>query len=340
MVVYSDVELRFDEGGEVVGDTFFTLANDGPGPITVVAWAINGDPPIPPGDGDSGEPGWNRFDHALTIGEGAIVSWSASEGGAGFGPWTELDPGPPPGRPDPERPGHTFIRGMLVAVAVTADQEAERHWNHLVGTATRVRYDEPAAREAPAWTFRAVDGAPGAALGTPGAIDLDGVEYARAFDLLAFAFPAAGATEWSNGPRTIVAEPGMTLHPVDLDLRRSEDPPIPSTRATFDVWNSNGVKFSGSYRCIACWDATGLASVGFPNFFTRDVLETDHGRVRIDADGNFPCADAEPRALLGTAWRRLHFVPTQAFAEVASAPVGMGGESARISWEPGASGGS
>jgi len=55
-----------------------------------------------------------------------------------------------------------------------------------------------------------------------------------------------------------------------------------TTKASFSIWNQNEVKFSGTHRCITCWDQTLLRDYDIPNHFLRDNLQTDKGKARID----------------------------------------------------------
>ncbi len=54
-----------------------------------------------------------------------------------LGSFTVLDPGTPPGRPDPEGTGERALRGFIVAWAVN-EAGHEIRWNHLTGAATIV----------------------------------------------------------------------------------------------------------------------------------------------------------------------------------------------------------
>ena len=73
----------------------------------------------------------------------------------------------------------------------------------------------------------------------------------------------------------------LTLHPVSADVREVNDGPV-TTDASVEVWNENEHKFSGTHRCITCWDQTQIGRYDAPNHFLRTFLQTDHGKARID----------------------------------------------------------
>ncbi len=68
-------------------------------------------------------------------------------------------------------------------------------------------------------------------------------------------------------------------------------PPCPPTKAKFDIWNQNELRFSGTERCVVGWDQQ-LFSIytnpGVPNNLLRTILQTNKGRARIDGIATTP----------------------------------------------------
>ena len=125
----------------------------------------------------------------------------------------------------------------------------------------------------------------GAPTGTPGGLNLDGIEYASGFDLLLFDFQAAGSSGFSGGMpfQAVSIDTDLTLHPVDIDLRQDGKPR--TTRAVFVIWDENEFQHTGLYRCITCWDQTLLSLYTVAqNHFLVENLQTDKGKAHIDGD--------------------------------------------------------
>jgi len=313
-----------EAGDTVILDTFIHLSNDFPSPVDVKLYFVNGDPPIsaparwdggdPPseddadvlsglvseiytneghdlkqgGGGDGGDRdhlGWNFYDNILPLRPNAAGYWAASTGDpAGVGPWTQLDPGPPPGRPDPDNPGERYIRGFVIAFAIRQTPTADEiKWNHLYGDATVVRYNEDYAWQYHAYTFDVVapvnNGDPTGI--APGELRLDGVEYDEGFDLLQLNFVAAGSEAYIPG---MASDTLLSLMPITMDFR---DGAVPvTTHVSFDIWNENEVKFTNLDQCVTCWSGLLLTQHQTPNHFLMSALHTDIGKARMDAEGS------------------------------------------------------
>jgi len=335
LLVYSKIELVWNSAGNVIGDTFLTITNDFPEDVHVQFYFINGDAP----DGEN--PGWNYYDNAFDLTKDQTKAWNASTGGylgsGDLSPFTVLDPD---GRDDGF--GNRILRGYAYGFAVNSANE-EIRWNHLAGTGTLIRYDRGAAWEYNAWAFQAVTGANGDALGTPGTLSMDGAEYAPAFDQLLMTFQAVGSNAYSTPAYQVMSDTDITLHPATADLVR-EGLPV-ATKAEFNIWNENEVKFSGLYRCILCWDQT-LASdyvvTGVPNHFLIGNLQTNFGKARIDGVAGAQCDSsfegnaivAEDTALLGLRATLLSINMGGSFAAAGVNMFGMGTQDASFTYEP------
>jgi hypothetical protein len=107
-----------------------------------------------------------------------------------------------------------------------------------------------------------------------------------------------------------------------------------STKVHADIWNMNEVKFSGTYRCITCWDQTLLRHYEIPNHFLVEHLQTDHGKARLDGVASpAVCEGSDAAALLGVTARFLAIDGGVDFATAGTNLQGMGTESAEIHYD-------
>ena len=315
VLIYSKVDLRWDGAGNLRQDTILEISNDYPDDVHVQMYFINGDEPRdpvfaldPPVLVAAGEPGWNWVDCQSLLTANQPSYWSAASGSPfGCQAFTILDPdtGEGPGRLDPNRSdGSRVLRGYVIAWAV--DNEGRQiRWNHLSGGATIVNYGAQAAWEYNAWAFQANDNwCHGCLVASAGFLNFNGFEYDRGFDTLLLDFYASGSTALSGGGLTVSVDTDLTLHPIDADLRQDNNGPI-TTKAHFDIWNGNEQRFSGTHRCITCWDQTLLSRYDAPNHFLLAFLGTDKGKARIDGQRSNLCDVDCVRAGLdinGTDW--------------------------------------
>jgi hypothetical protein len=297
LVIFSKVDIRWDCDGKVIPDTFIDLTNDYPANVLVQMFFVNGDEPLESrhnnhsgGACNSGcerdHIGWNSIDCLIGLTANEPSYWSALSGEPKeVSPFTVLDPsanGEKPGRPADDGSGDRVLRGFVIAYAVDSTG-AEIRWNHLKGDALIVNYQDGTAWEYNAYTFRA-SGTQGVATGTPGVLNLNGVEFDQGFDQLLVDFYAVGSYAFSRKHPCwlpVTVDTDLTLFPLDIDLRQDGEGPV-TTKARFDIWNQNEFKLSGTERCITCWDQTLLSYYGTPNHFWKNNLQTDKGKARID----------------------------------------------------------
>jgi hypothetical protein len=289
LLIWSKVELRWGANGALTQDTVVEMTNDYPDDVCVQLYFILGDEPLDPvfaGDPPmlvaEGEPGWIWADCQICLTQDQPTYWSAATGlPAGCQPFVALDPstGQGPGRPDPDRPGSRILRGLIYGWAVDNAGHAI-NWNHLSGGATLINYLNSDAWEYNAWAFQALNTSHGSRTGEPGRIRLDGGSYDRAFGALLMDFFASGSQALSSGANIVTSDTDLTLHPVTADLRQDSFGPV-TTKAEFAIWNENERRFSGTTRCITCWDQTLLSQYGTPNHFLLNNLQTDKGKARI-----------------------------------------------------------
>jgi titin len=262
-----------------------------------------------------------------------------------------------PGRPATDGSEDRVLRGYVVGWAV--DQFGnEIRWNHLAGAGTVVNYRDGGAWEYTTFNHAVVSGVDhGAATGTPGVLHLDGVEYAPSFEQLLLNFQAAGSDGFSAPPAAgfvVTSDTDLTLLPSAADLRQSSDGPV-TTKASVTVWNENETKFSGTHRCVTCWDQTLLSRYAAPNHFLHPFLQTDHGKARIEGEASVVCDVLDDPAtpqdesvtsvdapLLGVAARQLRIMGMGAGGRPAAGTnlFGLGVDtSAAIRFDPSAGGG-
>ena len=107
--------------------------------------------------------------------------------------------------------------------------------------------------------------------------------------------------------------PDLTLWPCIQDLRQDRTPTC--TKAKFDVWNENEIKFTGAYQCFKCFLEVFLDEIGTskknPNHwghfdggqkgngfgwdkFTLDSLGTQVGRFRVSGVASSVCTFRSP----------------------------------------------
>ncbi len=375
IIYFSKIELKWDSQGRLIQDTFVTIVNDYPEDVFIQWYFINGDAPTSAVivNGifvERAHRGWNWADCTRMLTHNESTFFSAARGlPMGCQPFTVLDSGNPPGRPDPDAalPGNRVLRGYAIAFAVDSNGH-EISWNHLSGHVDIVNYLERSAWEFNGYALQClVQPTPGLPCGTDHVLNLDGIEYDFAFDRLIIDFYSVGSLAFSpgvvfpGGVDSVLLDTDLTLYPMSIDLRQDNDGPV-TTKAKFDIWNQNEDGFSGTTRCITCWDQTLLSNYGAPNHFLIDNLHTDKGKARIDGiqsdvcdppssccnlstdidcypSVNHPAIDTDcskSAALLGVSDKLLFFNGPGAQRRQSDAGmtlVGQGSESATVKWD-------
>lgn len=149
--------------------------------------------------------------------------------------------------------------------AVNSENEQIR-WNHLSG------YSENGNATAAA----ALTGAHGETVGVPGTINMDGVEYASAYAGVTVNFRADYG--------------GMAIELLDKDFADKTADPA-TTKIVAEIWNMDEVKFSGTSRCVTCFESSDLSSWSDSavNFFRGASLGSDFGKARLFSEPNGTC---------------------------------------------------
>ena len=371
LFVFPKVELRWDGStGELLQDTFIDLTNDYPGMVGVQMYFVNGDRAVAEAyypDGtikERAHTGCNWVDNRIALTGNEPCYWSALTGlPKGVSPFTVLDPPAVepfdpanplswPGRAATDGSGDRVLRGYIVGWAVNADN-LEIRWNHLKGDALLLNYAEPSAWEYNSWTFNTQLVPHGEVLPEQSILFLDGAKYDFCPDMLLIDFYASQysdqpiGTFGSAGASIYGVDTDLTLLPMLIDLRQDGEGPV-ITKAKFDIWNQNEVKFSGTERCISCWDQQLVSNYGVPNHFLRAHLQTNKGKARVDGmasivcdmydEFGYPVALSEDAALLGVLSRMIQFTPPSATpADVGRSGmnlISLGNQSGTILYDP------
>ena len=206
LLVYTDVEVKWDAKGQVIQDTFLELTNDYPADVRLQMYLVQGDT-------------CKWVDNSFSLTANQPIYWSARTGQpAGLSPLAVLGEACPDD--DPTNPGGSRIRGYVLIWAVDNASGVEIRWNHLNGAATIVDYRDMTAWEYNAWAFQTVASVQhGDVLLQPfGQLDLDGVEYELAPDQLLLDFFATGAVVHS-GNDSVGIDTQLILWAIKKDLR-------------------------------------------------------------------------------------------------------------------------
>ncbi len=97
LIIFSNVEVRWDVEGNIVQDCFISLTNHADEDIRVQFYFINGDPPVPfdPTGEVCAQPGWNFVDNEIGLTAEQPTYWSVLTGEPGpngpLSPFTILD---------------------------------------------------------------------------------------------------------------------------------------------------------------------------------------------------------------------------------------------------------
>jgi hypothetical protein len=208
LLIWPKVEVRFDFAGQVIRDTFLELTNDGIEQVSFQLYFVNGEAPTDAVVDFGGaiieraHSGWNFTDQQIVLTPNEPTYWSAHTGlPKGMTPFSNLDGGPPAGRPDPDprNPGGRIVRGFVVGWAVNVDGR-EINWNHITAGAKILDYREASGEDYPAWAFDCVSGVADLAEcdATPGRLLMDGMEYDAAPEKLLFDFFTPGSAALSH----------------------------------------------------------------------------------------------------------------------------------------------
>jgi hypothetical protein len=192
------------------------------------------------------------------------------------------------------------FQGALLCWATDVALSTQISHNHLSGNATFV-YGEGTNGDAfqvaityPSWNFTARNVAAGAPVGTPGRLDLTGVD--GAYDacpsyLIGHFSPSGAVVETGSGAGSeLVDENGLGVLSCNQDLR--QDFIVHITKLQLQVWNEQEVKLTGAHECADSSKWFSLAEdtdVGRENF-TYAVVQSAAAQVKVKGVASTQCA--------------------------------------------------
>ena len=257
LLIFPKIQTAKDPGsGTVAVDTIIYLSNDSYDGVNLKCYWV--------------DENQTMLDFTMELGPYQPVAFYASDSSAGL-----------------------MGKGQLLCWAVDADYNAQIQFNHLSGSAL-IQYTAPSGFDPSpvpsavfynAWAYKALKDPGPAKGGTVGLLPLDGKTYdASPKYLLGHYTPG----ETLSATLTLQAE--LTLTPCRQDLRQDRTPTC--TKAKFDVWNENYVKFTGACQCLADWYEGFLEKMGNDpsqkgpglggDKFTAVKLQTFAARYRVE----------------------------------------------------------
>jgi len=282
------VERGIVEGKtKVTVDTVITIANDYLASVELKCYWM--------------DEAQNTQDFMFPVTRGQVVWFRASDG-SGMG-----------GREAVELPPFMAGKGELKCWAVNAEGDNQISWNSLFGTATVYDYAAGSAWEYSSWNFTA-NALRGEPVGTtPGELELTGgsrgYDACPAYLVAGFMADGSGLTDSHDNNVVSLNTTSLTLSPCKQDLRQDRSPTF--TKAMFDIWNEDEIRFTGTYMCFKCWLETTLAPMpvtsegaGFYQYFDRfglSNLHTTMGVFRVRGVASTACGSwvTEETPLIG-----------------------------------------
>jgi hypothetical protein len=192
-------------------------------------------------------------------------------------------------------------KGVLACWATDVALSAQISHNHLSGTATVTQLvgTPPTGSTIPpdrqgftyaSWNFTARGVAAGANVGTPGRLDLTGVD--GAYDacpsyLIGHFSPAGAFVSTSNGGE-VVLQNYVSVAGCNLDFK--QDYIAHFTKLKLEVWNEQEVKLTGAYECADSTEWLPLTSADVaPENFTVDVVQSAAAQLKVKGVASTQC---------------------------------------------------
>ena len=233
-------------------------------------------------------------------------------------------------------------QGALLCWATDAALSTQISHNHLSGTATVVNTfgeTSQAALTYPSWNFTARNVAAGAPVGTPGRLDLTGVD--GAYDacpsyLIGHFSPAGAVVETGSGAGDeIVLENFMSVLSCNQDLKQDFTPHF--TKLQLQVWNEQEVKLTGAHECSdgSKWTPFSTVDVGAENL-TYSVVQSAAAQVKVKGVASTQCVFPRPTensGLVGVLATAMLSASTQDIAVVGTTLDGAGAQAGFILWD-------
>jgi hypothetical protein len=178
-----------------------------------------------------------------------------------------------------------YRAGLLACFAINEGAEGQVKWNHLVGRAIVLDPEQGWAYEYTAYAFFVQGGLERDPVGTPGRLELNGVEYDACPLYLTGQFSPA---DTPLPDQTEVVFNRLALAGCTLNLNQDWTPVY--TKLQFDVWNGDEIKFTGAYECADSWHelAFGDVDAASGNFLLSN-LGTLAARYRVQGVKSTEC---------------------------------------------------
>jgi hypothetical protein len=241
-------------------------------------------------------------------------------------------------------------KGALLCWATNTALSSQISHNHLSGNATVVLGADgeengglQVAYTYPSWNFTARNVAAGAPVGTPGRLDLTGVDgaYDACPSYLVGHFSPVGAevSTGSGAGTEIVGTSALSVLSCNQDLR--QDFILHLTKLKLEVWNEQEVKLTGAYECADSTKwlllAPGPVDVGGENF-TAEVVQSTAAQLKVKGVASTQCPiiagrATENSALVGTLSTVLRSEATGDRALVGTTLNGAGAQAGFILWD-------
>jgi hypothetical protein len=238
-------------------------------------------------------------------------------------------------------------KGALLCWATNAALSSQISHNHLSGNATVVLgVGEGAegfqvAYTYPSWNFTARNVAAGAPVGTPGRLDLTGVDgaYDACPSYLVGHFSPFGAevATGSGAGTEFVGQTDLSVLSCNQDLR--QDFILHLTKLKLEVWNEQEVKLTGAYECSDSVKSFPLVSadVAPENFFV-DVVQSAAAQIKVKGVASTQCPIINGRAtensgLVGVLSTLMASNTTGDLAWVGTTMNGAGAQAGFILWD-------
>lgn len=264
-------------------ETYILLSNDNNQPVSVYCDWVQVDPAdtppalpecltISPGDLAKFPIKQTPSDSLFTLTPFQPVMFAASTG---------LSDDPIPVTVNPFGTNH---RGYFACWAVDFDGTKQISFNHLSGMAYVL--SATSGYSYPAWTFQGLGAPFKGAIGQAGTIKFDAVEYDAMPQYLVFTVPTLGTADNVN----VFQNLEVTLLPgkqnfTNMTLVHNV------TRAIFDAWNENEVRYSGGSKCGWCYwdDMLSTIVVGGNPLFAATNMHTSVARFRVNGAASGTC---------------------------------------------------
>ena len=338
LLIFPKIDVRND-GKYKQRDTLIQISNDYPADVQIKCYWVDANQTV------------QDFEFRVTVSQ---PIWFRASDGLGTGTANKDSTINPATMP----PFFDNATGELICWAVNTAGTDQVASNHLYGTAKIIDYAAHTVYEYNSFNF--IVRPPGNIYGNPvppqGDLKLTGSpgEYDAGPKYLLFNFFASN--ELSGGQfglggeavAVIFGKTELTLVPLHQDLRQDRIPTC--TKAKFDIWSENEIKYTGSYQCLKCWFQGYVSDIGTPlgapggfggSRFTYEQLHTTIGRLRVSSvkssvcNGIFPaCQSQVETPLLGVMSTQVRFIDLTGDTLIGGTSFGAGaGSPAHILWD-------